>query len=72
MNERMLGTILHDPFFGLSRNAVRWELLLVARYGAGNVQTPYRNNIPVAERRYATWLAGGYDDEEVFDGSKME
>jgi hypothetical protein len=45
--------------FDPSRQAV----LLVAGDKAGNWTRWYRDNIPIAEQRFATWLAGGYDEE---------
>ena len=41
----------------------RQAVLLVAGDKSGNWTAWYRDNIPLAERRYATWLAGGYDEE---------
>ena len=41
----------------------RHAVLLVAGDKAGNWETWYRENLPLAERRYATWLAGGYNEE---------
>ena len=41
----------------------RQAVLLVAGDKAGNWTTWYRDNIPLAERRYAAWLAGGYAQE---------
>jgi len=42
---------------------VRQAVLLVAGDKAGNWETWYRENLPLAERRYATWLSGGYSEE---------
>jgi hypothetical protein len=39
----------------------RQAVLLVAGDKAGNWSRWYRDNIPLAERRYTTWLLGGYD-----------
>lgn len=39
-------------------------ILLVAGDKAGQWQKWYRDNIPVAEQRYAAWLAGDYAEEE--------
>jgi hypothetical protein len=41
----------------------RQAVLLVAGDKAGNWSRWYRDNIPLAERRYTTWLLGGYDKE---------
>jgi len=41
----------------------RQAVLLVAGEKAGNWETWYRDNLPIAEQRYATWLAGGYTEE---------
>jgi hypothetical protein len=41
----------------------RQAVLLVAGDKSGNWKTWYRDNIPIAERRYAAWLAGGYSEE---------
>lgn len=41
----------------------RQAVLLVAGDKAGNWSKWYRDNIPLAERRYTTWLRGGYDME---------
>ena len=41
----------------------RQAVLLVAGDKAGNWETWYRDNLPIAEQRYATWLAGGYTEE---------
>lgn len=41
----------------------RQVVLLVAGDKSGNWQKWYRENIPLAERRYAKWLAGGYAEE---------
>ena len=41
----------------------RQAVLLVAGDKAGQWQRWYRDNIPIAERRYEKWLAGGYADE---------
>jgi hypothetical protein len=41
----------------------RQAVLLVAGDKAGNWTKWYRENIPLAERRHAAWLAGGYDAE---------
>jgi hypothetical protein len=41
----------------------RQAVLLVAGDKAGNWFRWYRDNIPLAERRYTTWLHGGYDKE---------
>jgi hypothetical protein len=44
----------------------RQAILLVAGDKAGNWVRWYRENIPLAERRYAAWLAGGYAEEREF------
>ena len=41
----------------------RQAVLLVAGDKAGNWETWYRDDLPIAEQRYATWLAGGYTEE---------
>ncbi len=41
----------------------RQSVLLVAGDKAGNWTRWYRENIPLAERRYAQWLAGDYAEE---------
>ena len=41
----------------------RQAVLLVAGDKTGNWTRWYRDNISLAERRYATWLAGGYNEE---------
>jgi hypothetical protein len=41
----------------------RQAVLLVAGDKSGQWDSWYRDNIPVAERRYAKWLAGGYGEE---------
>lgn len=41
----------------------RQAVLLVAGDKAGDWSRWYRVNIPVAEQRYAKWLAGGYAEE---------
>jgi hypothetical protein len=42
---------------------MRQAIVLVAGDKAGQWKSWYRVSIPLAERRYATWLAGGYDEE---------
>jgi hypothetical protein len=42
---------------------VRQAVLLVAGDKAGNWDRWYRESIPLAERRYARWLAGEYAEE---------
>jgi hypothetical protein len=42
---------------------VRQVVLLVAGDKAGNWNRWYRESIPLAERRYARWLAGDYAEE---------
>jgi hypothetical protein len=44
----------------------RQAVLLVAGDKAGNWTRWYRENIPLAERRYAAWLAGEYAEEREF------
>jgi hypothetical protein len=41
----------------------RQAVLLVAGDKAGNWSRWYRDNIPLAERRYTAWLHGGFDKE---------
>ena len=41
----------------------RQAVLLVAGDKAGGWSRWYRDNIPLAEQRYTTWLQGGYDKE---------
>lgn len=41
----------------------RRAILLVAGDKEGQWREWYRQNIPMAERRYERWLAGDYDDE---------
>lgn len=41
----------------------RQAILLVAGDKSGQWRDWYRENIPVAERRYAKWLAGEYEEE---------
>ena len=41
----------------------RQAVLLVAGDKAGNWSRWYRDNIPLAEGRYTTWLQGGYNKE---------
>jgi hypothetical protein len=43
----------------------RQAVLLVAGDKSGNWNTWYRDNIPLAEQRYARWLEGGYDEERI-------
>lgn len=42
----------------------RQAILLTAGDKAGQWQTWYDEHIPLAEQRYAQWLAGAYRDEE--------
>lgn len=57
---RPSGTSVRVLFvFDPERNAV----LLVAGDKAGDWQGWYTKNIPLAEERYAGWLAGDYDEE---------
>jgi hypothetical protein len=44
-------------------DSVRNAVLLVAGDKAGDWTRWYRENIPLAERRYARWLAGDYGEE---------
>jgi hypothetical protein len=44
----------------------RQAVLLVAGDKAGNWTRWYRENIPLAERRFAAWLAGEYAEERDF------
>jgi hypothetical protein len=44
----------------------RQAVLLVAGDKAGNWTGWYRENIPLAARRYTAWLAGDYADERDF------
>ncbi len=44
----------------------RQAVLLVAGDKAGNWTGWYRENIPLAEQRYAAWLAGEYAEERDF------
>jgi hypothetical protein len=39
---------------------LRQAVLLVAGDKSGNWISWYRDNIPLAERRYRSWLEGGY------------
>lgn len=41
----------------------RQAVLLVAGDKRGNWRDWYKQAIPLAEERYAKWLAGGYDEE---------
>lgn len=44
-------------------NPERSAVLLVAGDKAGDWKGWYEDNIPVAEKRYAAWLAGDYNEE---------
>lgn len=46
-------------------DAARQAVLLTAGDKAGKWQAWYRANIPLAEARYARWLAGEYDEENT-------